>query len=54
MKFYVSHMYCKYVIDTISITLKKNCDKKQNCILLEDKLYESYLMLEKLLNQEIS
>lgn len=54
MKFCVSRMYCKYVINTLNNALKKIRTKKQSDKLLENELYESYLKLEKLFNEEIS
>lgn len=54
MKFCVSRMYCKYVINTLNNALKQLRVKKRNNKLLEDELYESYLKLEKLFNEEIS
>lgn len=54
MKFCASRMYCKYVINTLNNALKKIRIKKYDSKLLEDELYESYLKLEKLFNEEIS
>lgn len=53
MKYWVSKMYCKFVVDALSkanikLQLLKTRDAK-----LEDKLYNSYLYLEKILEQEI-
>lgn len=53
MLFLASNMYCKYVIDTIYASLKKSMCKNHEYDELNDKLYESYLMLEKLLDVEI-
>ena len=47
-------MYYKYVIKTIDDILRKYRIKNINNNLLEDKLYESYLNLEKMLDEENS
>lgn len=47
-------MYCKYVINIINNTIKKIKPTDKNYKLLEDKLYKSYLKLEKILNYENS
>ncbi|MGN1268965.1 MAG: hypothetical protein ACI4U0_05690 [Candidatus Aphodocola sp.] len=50
--FDVGKMYCKYVINTIYKSIKKlkyNTDLYKQ---LDDKLYESYLKLEKLINSD--
>lgn len=47
-------MYYKYVIKTIDDILRKYRIKNINNNLLEDKLYESYLKLEKMLDEENS
>ena len=52
MFFLASNMYCKFVIDTIYSSLKKINDMNMCSDILDDKLYESYLELEKLLNAE--
>lgn len=52
MIFLASSMYCKFVIDTLSISIKKLNIKNKNYDILEDKLYESYIKLEKILNTE--
>ncbi len=54
MLFNLSKYYCKYVISIINenviLGIKSKIDSKE----LDDKLYESYLKLEELLNSEIS
>lgn len=54
MRFCASRMYCKYVIDVLSNAILKIRSIKVNDELLEDELFESYIKLEKLLEQEIS
>lgn len=54
MKFCVSRMYCKYVVNSINNAILKIYSIKTFDKLLEDELYESYIKLEKLLNQEFS
>lgn len=53
MTFIASNMYCKYVIKTLSNSIKKLINKNDCDELLENKLYEAYIKLEKLLNIEI-
>ena len=52
MKFCVSRMYCKYVIDALSKAVLKIRSISIKDEALEDELYQSYLKLEKLLKQE--
>lgn len=52
MKFCASRMYCKYVISLITNGLNKIRMINHDDSVLEDKLYNSYLELEKLLNEE--
>lgn len=53
MRFLTSRMYCKYVIDTLSDGIKNLRQKHYlKYDVLEDKLYESYIKLEKILNTE--
>lgn len=52
MKFLASSMYCKYVINTLSVGIKQFIIKNEKNEVLEDKLYESYIKLEKILNTE--
>lgn len=52
MKFCASRMYCKYVISLITNGLNKIRMINHYDSVLEDKLYNSYLELEKLLNEE--
>ncbi len=53
MLFLASSMYCKYVVNILYASVKKNIIKNQEYDELNDRLYESYLMLEKLLDAEI-
>lgn len=52
MFFLASSMYCKYVIDTINNNIQKLKLKNRDSNILEDKLYESYITLEKILKTE--
>ena len=52
MKFCVSRMYCKYVINALSKAVLKIRSISIKDEALEDELYQSYLKLEKLLKQE--
>lgn len=52
MKFIVSRMYCKYVINVINDEIIKIRQKNLYNDELEDKLYFCYLKLERILNQE--
>ena len=52
MLFLASNMYCKYVIALLCSRKRKLVSKNENCDMLDDKLYESYLELEKLLHAE--
>lgn len=52
MFFSASNMYCKYVIDILCSNIKKLISKNESSDALDDKLYESYLELEKLLAAE--
>lgn len=54
MKFIVSRMYCKYVINVINDEIVKIRRMNLYDDELEDKLYFSYLKLEQILNQENS
>ncbi len=52
MLFKASKLYCEYVINIISASIKKlkiNTDSYKE---LDDKLYESYLKLEEIINSE--
>lgn len=52
MRFNTSKFYCKYVIDIINNNikkLKKNTDSYKE---LDNKLYESYLKLEQIIDVE--
>ncbi len=54
MMFNASKLYCKYVISIINDSIKKlkyNSDLNKE---LDDKLYESYLKLEEIINNEFS
>lgn len=52
MKFCTSKMYCKYVINLLNKAVNEIRSTKHIDLLLEDRLYESYLKLEKFLNDE--
>lgn len=52
MIFLASSMYCKFVIDVLNSGIEKLKLKNENYDILEDKLYESYVQLEKILNAE--
>ena len=52
MKFCVSRMYCKYVINALSKAVLKIRSISIKDEALEDELYQSYVKLEKLLKQE--
>ncbi len=53
MRFLASRMYCKYVLDTLNNNIKLLMLKNNKCYdVLEDKLYESYIKLEKILSTE--
>lgn len=52
MNFLASSMYCRFVIDTLIVGIKKLKNKNENYDVLEDRLYESYVKLEKILNTE--
>ncbi|MEE0699623.1 MAG: hypothetical protein U0M66_03470 [Bacilli bacterium] len=54
MNFVASNMYCQYVIKTLSVSIKKLIMRNERYDLLEDRLYASYIRLEKLLNLETS
>ena len=53
MKFCVSRMYCKYVINALSKAVLKIRSISIKDEALEDELYQSYLKLEKLLKQVV-
>ena len=52
MSFNTSKFYCKYVIDIINNNLKKMKKNSDLYTTLDEKLYESYLRLEKIINDE--
>lgn len=52
MSFNTSKFYCKYVIDIINNNLKKMKKNSDLYTALDEKLYESYLRLEKIINDE--
>lgn len=52
MLFLASNMYCKFVIEILSSKIKKLVNSSENYDILDDRLYESYLKLEKLLDAE--
>ncbi len=52
MNYWVSKMYCKFVVDILSKANAKLCLLRTRDTNLEDKLYNSYLNLEKILDQE--
>ena len=53
MNYWVSKMYCKFVVDILSKANAKLRLLRTRDTNLEDKLYNSYLNLEKILDQEI-
>lgn len=53
MNYWVSKMYCKFVVETLSKANTKLRLLRTRDTNLEDKLYNSYLNLEKILDQEI-
>lgn len=54
MKFLASRMYCKYVVNIINDAILKIRSMRIEDDMLEEELYNSYLKLEKLLEQENS
>ena len=52
MSFNTSKFYCKYVIDIINNNLKKMKKNSDLYTTLDEKLYKSYLRLEKIINDE--
>ncbi len=52
MNHWFSKMYCKFVIDTLSKASLKLQLFKVRDVNLEDKLYDSYIYLEKILDYE--
>lgn len=52
MRFNTSKFYCKYVIDIINNNIKKLKRNTDSYKELDDKLYESYLKLEKIIGTE--
>lgn len=52
--FKTSKLYCKYVINVISNSIKKLNINTESYKELEDRLYESYLKLEEIINAEFS
>lgn len=54
MLFNLSKYYCKYVINIINENVNLGIKNKADYEELDEKLYESYLKLEELLNNEIS
>ena len=50
--FKTSKLYCKYVINIISNSMKKLKRNSDTYNELEEKLYESYLKLEEIINTE--
>lgn len=54
MLFKASKLYCKYVISIISNSIKKLNVNNDAYKELDDKLYESYLKLEEIMNTEFS
>lgn len=50
--FKASKLYCKYVINIISNSMKKLKRKTDTYNELDEKLYESYLKLEEIINTE--
>ena len=50
--FKASKLYCKYVINIISNSMKKLKRNSDTYNELEEKLYESYLKLEEIINME--
>lgn len=54
MLFKASKLYCKYVINIISNSIKKLNANTETYKELDDRLYESYLKLEEIMNTEFS
>ena len=54
MFFKTSKLYCKYVINIINNSIKKLKINTDPYKALDDKLYESYLKLEKIISSEFS
>ncbi len=54
MFFKTSKLYCKYVIGIINSNIKKLKINTEPYKELDDKLYESYLRLEKIIKSEFS
>ena len=52
MKFKISSMYCKYVIKILDNALKSLNKEDKNYDIIDQRLYESYLNLEKILNDK--
>ena len=52
MNHWVSKMYCKFVIDTLNKASLKLRLFKVRDVNLEDKLYDSYIYLENILDYE--
>ena len=52
MIFNASKLYCEYVIRTISSSIKKLNANTITYKELDDRLYESYLKLEEIINSE--
>lgn len=52
MFFNTSKLYCKYVIGIISDSIRKLKYKNIHNKELDDRLYESYLKLEEIINNE--
>lgn len=50
--FKTSKLYCKYVINIISNSMKKLKRNSDTYNELDEKLYESYLKLEEIINTE--
>ena len=54
LSFKTSKLYCKYVISILSNSIKKINVNNETYNEIDDKLYESYLKLEKILELEFS
>ncbi len=54
MIFKASKLYCEYVINIISNSIKNLKTNTDTYKELDDRLYESYLKLEKIINSEFS
>lgn len=52
--FKASKLYCEYVINIISNSIKNLKTNTDTYKELDDRLYESYLKLEKIINSEFS